>query len=207
MVCDTTGIIYRGRSKGMNLIKEELAAITNPDRQQGSLADALQGRRRLHRAVGPQRPFPGYGEIHGDGPIVFALANPDPEIHPKAARAAGALVVATGRADFANQVNNCLAFPGIFRGALDIRARRINDAMNIAAAHAIADLAGDRLSPNYILPEAMDFRVPPGSSRGRGPGRHGNRHRPNPDRARTGGPPYPGVHLRRAAVDFVSIGA
>jgi malate dehydrogenase (oxaloacetate-decarboxylating) len=94
-------------------------------------------------------------------PIVFALANPDPEIHPEEASLAGAAVVATGRSDFANQVNNCLAFPGIFRGALDIRAKAINDAMNIAAAHAIAGLVGDRLSPGYILPGAMDFRVPP----------------------------------------------
>jgi malate dehydrogenase (oxaloacetate-decarboxylating) len=94
-------------------------------------------------------------------PVVFALANPVPEIHPEAARAAGALVVATGRSDFPNQVNNCLAFPGIFRGALDIRARGINDAMNLAAAFAIAGLVEKRLSPGYILPEAMDFRVPP----------------------------------------------
>jgi malate dehydrogenase (oxaloacetate-decarboxylating) len=94
-------------------------------------------------------------------PIVFALANPDPEIHPEAAREAGAIVVATGRSDFPNQVNNCLAFPGIFRGALDIRARGINDAMNIAAANAIANLVGRDLRPGYILPMAMDFRVPP----------------------------------------------
>jgi malate dehydrogenase (oxaloacetate-decarboxylating) len=97
----------------------------------------------------------------GPDPIVFALANPDPEIHPEAAKLGGAAVVATGRSDFPNQVNNCLAFPGIFRGALDVRARTINDAMNIAAAHAIADLVGDDLNPGYILPAAMDFRVPP----------------------------------------------
>jgi malate dehydrogenase (oxaloacetate-decarboxylating) len=94
-------------------------------------------------------------------PIVFALANPDPEIHPDEARAAGAAVVATGRSDFPNQVNNCLAFPGIFRGALDIRARGISDAMNTAAAYAIANLVGKDLEPGYILPGAMDFRVPP----------------------------------------------
>ena len=94
-------------------------------------------------------------------PIVFALANPDPEIHPEEAREAGALVVATGRSDFPNQVNNCLAFPGIFRGALDIRARAINNDMNLAAAFAIADLVGKDLRPGYILPGAMDFRVPP----------------------------------------------
>jgi malate dehydrogenase (oxaloacetate-decarboxylating) len=89
------------------------------------------------------------------------MANPDPEIFPEEARAAGAAVVATGRSDFPNQVNNCLAFPGIFRGALDIRATAINDAMNIAAAHAIAGLVGPELAPDYILPGAMDFRVPP----------------------------------------------
>jgi malate dehydrogenase (oxaloacetate-decarboxylating) len=160
-VCDTTGIIYRGRRKGMNPIKEELAAITNPDRQQGSLADALRGADVFIGLSGPNVLSQDMVKSMADGPVVFALANPDPEIHPKAARAAGALVVATGRSDFPNQVNNCLAFPGIFRGALDIRARRINDAMNIAAAHAIAGLVGDKLSPGYILPEAMDFRVPP----------------------------------------------
>ena len=94
-------------------------------------------------------------------PVVFALANPDPEIHPKEAKEAGAMVIATGRSDFPNQVNNCLAFPGIFRGALDVRAKWINDAMNLAAAEAIAGLVCDELRPDYILPGAMDFRVPP----------------------------------------------
>jgi malate dehydrogenase (oxaloacetate-decarboxylating) len=160
-VCDTTGIIYKGRPKGMNPIKDELAAITNPDRQQGSLADALRGAEVFFGLSGPNVLTQDMVRSMAANPIVFALANPDPEIHPEAAKAAGALVVATGRSDFPNQVNNCLAFPGIFRGALDIRARRINDAMNIAAAHAIAGLVGDKLSPGYILPEAMDFRVPP----------------------------------------------
>ena len=161
VVCDTRGIIYRGRSQGMNSIKHELAEITNPEHLQGTLADALKG---AHVFIG----LSGPGVLTGDmvksmapDPIVFALANPDPEIHPEAARAAGAAVVATGRSDFPNQTNNCLAFPGIFRGALDIRARTINDAMNIAAAQAIASLVGQELSPDYILPGAMDFRVPP----------------------------------------------
>ena len=160
-VCDTTGVVYQGRGKGMNPIKEELAAITNPDRQQGALADALRGAEVFFGLSGPNVLTQDMVRSMAADPIVFALANPDPEIHPEAAKAAGALVVATGRSDFPNQVNNCLAFPGIFRGALDIRARRINDAMNIAAAHAIAGLVGDKLSPGYILPEAMDFRVPP----------------------------------------------
>ena len=160
-VCDTTGIVYKGRSKGMNPIKEELAAITNPDRLQGSLADALRGADVFFGLSGPNVLKPDMVRAMAANPIVFALANPDPEIHPDAAWEAGALVVATGRSDFPNQVNNCLAFPGIFRGALDIRARGINDAMNIAAAHAIAGLVGAKLNPRYLLPEAMDFRVPP----------------------------------------------
>jgi malate dehydrogenase (oxaloacetate-decarboxylating) len=160
-VCDTTGIVYLGRPRGINPIKEELAAITNPDRQQGALADALRGAEVFIGLSGPNVLTQDMVRSMAANPVVFALANPDPEIHPEAAKAAGALVVATGRSDFPNQVNNCLAFPGIFRGALDIRARGINDAMNLAAAHAIAELVGDRLSPGYILPKAMDFRVPP----------------------------------------------
>ncbi len=160
-VCDTNGIVYQGRRQGMNPIKAELAAITNPDRQQGTLADALRGAEVFIGLSGPNVLTQDMVRSMAETPVVFAMANPDPEIHPEAARAAGALVVATGRSDFPNQVNNCLAFPGIFRGALDIRARGINDAMNLAAAFAIAGLVGKRLSPGYILPEAMDFRVPP----------------------------------------------
>jgi malate dehydrogenase (oxaloacetate-decarboxylating) len=161
VVCDTRGIIFRGRTQGMNPIKQELAEITNPERQQGSLAEALRGAEVFIGLSGPDVLTPEMVAAMAPQPIVFALANPDPEIHPEAARRAGAAVVATGRSDFANQVNNCLAFPGIFRGALDIRAKAINDAMNIAAAHAIAGLVGDKLAPDYILPGAMDFRVPP----------------------------------------------
>jgi malate dehydrogenase (oxaloacetate-decarboxylating) len=145
----------------MNFIKNELVEITNPDRLKGSLADVLKGAEVFIGLSGPNVLTQEMVKSMAPDPIVFALANPDPEIHPEAARLAGAAVVATGRSDFPNQVNNCLAFPGIFRGALDIRARTINDAMNIAAAHAIADLVGDQLSPGYILPGAMDFRVPP----------------------------------------------
>ena len=128
-------------------------------------------------------------------PIVFALANPDPEIHPDEAREAGALVVATGRSDFPNQVNNCLAFPGIFRGALDIRARAINNDMNLAAAFAIADLVGKDLRPGYILPRRHGFPGPPGRGRGRSPGRHCLRCGPHHHRTRTGGPAHPGIYL------------
>jgi malate dehydrogenase (oxaloacetate-decarboxylating) len=161
IVCDTKGIVYRGRPRGMNFIKNELAEITNPDHLQGTLADALKGAEVFIGLSGPNVLTQEMVKSMAPDPVVFALANPDPEIHPDAARAAGAAVVATGRSDFPNQVNNCLAFPGIFRGALDIRARTINDAMNIAAAHAIASLVGDKLGPGYILPGAMDFRVPP----------------------------------------------
>ncbi len=161
IVCDTTGVVYKGRSKGMNRIKEELADFTNPEGLKGTLADALQGADIFVGLSGPNVLTQEMIKTMAPDPIIFALANPDPEIHPDAAWAAGAFVVATGRSDFPNQVNNCLAFPGIFRGALDIRARAINDAMNLAAAYAIADLVGKDLRPNYILPAAMDFRVPP----------------------------------------------
>lgn len=161
IVCDTTGVVYQGRPQGMNRIKEELAKITNPERITGTLADALRGAEIFIGLSGPNVLTQDMIRTMAPDPIIFALANPDPEIHPDAAWAAGALVVATGRTDFPNQVNNCLAFPGIFRGALDIRARAINNDMNLAAAHAIAGLVGKDLRPNYILPAAMDFRVPP----------------------------------------------
>ena len=161
VVCDTTGVVYKGRTQGMNFIKNELAEITNLDNLKGHLADVLKGADVFIGLSGPNVLTPDMVKTMAPDPIVFSLANPDPEIHPEAAKLGGAAVVATGRSDFPNQVNNCLAFPGIFRGALDVRARTINDAMNIAAAHAIADLVGDDLNPGYILPAAMDFRVPP----------------------------------------------
>ncbi len=161
VVCDTKGAIYRGRTQGMNPIKDELAELTNPDGLKGSLGEVLKGADVFIGLSGPGVLSPEMVKTMAPEPIVFALANPDPEIHPEAAKLAGAAVVCTGRSDFPNQVNNCLAFPGIFRGALDIRATAINDAMNIAAAHAIAALVGEELSPHHILPQAMDFRVPP----------------------------------------------
>jgi len=161
IICDTKGAVYRGRSAGMNTIKEELAALTNPDRQEGSLAEVIRGAEVFFGLSGPNVLNREMVQSMASNPLVFAMANPDPEIHPEEAKAGGAAVVATGRSDFPNQVNNCLAFPGIFRGALDIRARGINDAMNIAAAHAIAELVGKDLAPGYILPNALDFRVPP----------------------------------------------
>ena len=160
-VCDRRGAIYKGRQKGMNFIKNELANITNLEKQKGSLEKVLKGAEVFIGLSGPDILNQKMVKSMAPNPIVFALANPDPEIHPEEAKKAGAMVVATGRSDFPNQVNNCLAFPGIFRGALDIRAKTINDAMNIAAAQAIASLIGDKLNPDYILPGAMDFRVPP----------------------------------------------
>jgi malate dehydrogenase (oxaloacetate-decarboxylating) len=161
IICDTTGVIYPGRPRGMNAFKEEIGAITNPEKLKGTLADALKGAQVFIGLSGPNVLNQKMVRSMAADAIVFALANPDPEIHPEEAKMAGAAVVATGRSDFPNQVNNCLAFPGIFRGALDVRAYAINEAMNIAAAHAIADLVGEKLSPGYILPDAMDFRVPP----------------------------------------------
>ena len=161
IVCDTKGAVFKGRSAGMNRIKEKLAAITNPERLQGSLSEVLKGAEVFIGLSGPGVLDRDMVKSMAPEPVVFAMANPDPEIHPQEAKAGGAAVVATGRSDFPNQVNNCLAFPGIFRGALDIRARAINDAMNLAAAHAIAELVGQDLDPGHILPNAMDFRVPP----------------------------------------------
>ena len=128
-------------------------------------------------------------------PIIFAMANPEPEIYPQEAAEAGAAVVATGRSDFPNQVNNCLAFPGIFRGALDIRATGINTAMNLAAAHAIADLVGQELSARLYPAASHGLPGAAGGGGSRGPGRHGNRHGSNRAAAGKGGPPYPGVYL------------
>lgn len=161
IVCDTQGAVFKGRPRGMNRIKEELAEITNPERLQGSLSEVLQGAEVFIGLSGPNVLDRDMVRSMAPEPVVFAMANPDPEILPAEAKAGGAAVVATGRSDFPNQVNNCLAFPGIFRGALDIRARAINNAMNLAAAHAIAELVGQDLAPGYILPNAMDFRVPP----------------------------------------------
>ena len=160
-VCDTKGAIYKGRKTGMNFIKNELAATTNPEKHKGNLGDVLKGAEVFIGLSGPDVLNEKMVKSMAKNPIVFALANPVPEVHPDMAKKAGAVVIATGRSDFPNQVNNCLAFPGIFRGALDIRAKWINDAMNIAAAKAIAGLVGDKLKPEYILPGAMDFRVPP----------------------------------------------
>jgi malate dehydrogenase (oxaloacetate-decarboxylating) len=146
----------------MNRYKMEIARLTNKAGVRGDLATALVGADAFIGLSSPNILTPEMIRSMAPDPIVFALANPDPEIHPDLALEAGALVVATGRSDFPNQVNNSLAFPGVFRGALDVRARDINDAMKLAAAQAIAELVSPRqLSPQYVIPDSLDLSVPP----------------------------------------------
>ncbi len=167
ILCDRRGAIYRGRPEGMNPGKEEMAEITNNRGVKGDLAEAMKG---ADVFVG----LSGSGLVSGDmvrsmaeRAIVFAMANPVPEIMPDEAREAGAAVIGTGRSDFPNQINNVLAFPGILRGALDVRATDINEAMKVAAAEAIASLVSEEeLSPGYIIPEAFDRRVAPAVAAG-----------------------------------------
>ena len=159
-LCDRSGIIYAGRPGGMNWIKEEMAQVTNPAGRTGSLADALAGADVFIGVSAPGVVTTEMVRTMNPGAILFACANPTPEIFPDDARAGGAAVVATGRSDYPNQINNVLAFPGIFRGALDARASDINDAMKIAAAKALAGLISDEeLSADYIIPAAFDPRV------------------------------------------------
>ena len=157
-LCDRRGAIYTGRADGMNWIKEEIAQVTNPKKRTGSLADVLAGADVFIGVSAPGAVTTDMVKTMNKDAIIFACANPTPEIFPDDARAGGAAVVATGRSDYPNQINNVLAFPGIFRGALDARASDINDAMKIAAAHALADLVGDDLSADYIIPAAFDPR-------------------------------------------------
>ena len=157
-LCDRKGAIYAGRD-GLNWIKEEMAQVTNPAKQSGSLADVLAGADVFIGVSAPNSVTTDMVKTMNRDAIVFACANPTPELFPDDAKAGGAAVVSTGRSDYPNQINNVLAFPGIFRGALDARASDINDAMKIAAAHALADLVGDDLSADYIIPAAFDPRV------------------------------------------------
>jgi malate dehydrogenase (oxaloacetate-decarboxylating) len=160
ILCDTKGIIYKCRPVGMNPFKDEMAKITNREKKQGTLADALVG---ADVFVGVSAAGAVTKEMvrsmHRD-PIIFAMANPVPEIMPEEAKEAGALVIGTGRSDFPNQVNNVLAFPGIFRGALDVHAKEINEEMKIAAVNAIAGLiSADELNADYVIPDPFDPRV------------------------------------------------
>ncbi len=161
ILCDSKGIVYEGRAESMNPVKAEMAKITNQEKRKGALADALVGADVFIGLSVAKAVTPEMVRTMAKDAIIFAMANPVPEIFPDDAKAGGAAVVATGRSDFENQVNNSLGFPGIFRGALDVRAREINDAMKIAAAHAIANLVTEKeLKPEYILPNMLDFRVP-----------------------------------------------
>lgn len=159
-MCDRIGAIYEGREAGMNPVKEEMAKITNLRKEQGSLADIVKGADVFIGVSAPKALTVDMVKTMNQDAIVFACANPTPEIFPDEAKAGGAKVVATGRSDFPNQINNVLAFPGIFRGAFDVRARDINDEMKIAAAKALAGLISEEeLNADYIIPAAFDERV------------------------------------------------
>ena len=159
IMCDRKGAIYEGR-EGLNEEKAKMAAITNREKQAGSLADVLKGADVFIGVSAPGTVTEEMVKTMAKDPILFPMANPVPEIMPDLAMKAGAAVVGTGRSDFPNQINNVLAFPGIFRGALDVRAKDINDPMNAAAAHAIANLIDEsELRADYIIPDPFDPRV------------------------------------------------
>ena len=162
IMTDRTGIIYKGREKGMNWIKEEMAEVTNKEGKTGSLADALVGADVFIGVSAPGLVTKEMVRSMNKDAIIFACANPTPEIFPDEAKEAGAAVIATGRSDFPNQINNVLAFPGIFRGTFDVRASDINEEMKMAASKALAGLISDEeLSADYIIPAAFDKRVGP----------------------------------------------
>ena len=161
-LCDRKGAIYEGRPEGMNPIKEEMAKVTNLAKKSGSLAKMLVGADVFIGVSAPGAVTTEMVKTMNKDAVVFACANPTPEIFPDDAKAGGAKVVSTGRSDFPNQINNVLAFPGIFRGAFDVRAKEINDEMKLAASEALANLITDEeLSPEYIIPKAFDKRVGP----------------------------------------------
>ena len=161
-LCDRKGAIYEERTEGMNPVKEEMSKLTNLQKKQGSLAEMLVGADVFIGVSAPGAVTTEMVKTMNKDAIIFACANPTPEIFPDDAKAGGAKVISTGRSDFPNQINNVLAFPGIFRGAFDVRASDINDEMKIAASKALADLITDEeLSPEYIIPKAFDKRVGP----------------------------------------------
>ena len=162
VMTDSRGVIYKGREEGMNWIKKEMAEITNLHGEKGSLADALVGADIFIGVSAPGLVTQDMVRSMNRDAIIFACANPTPEIFPEDAKAAGAAVISTGRSDYPNQINNVLAFPGIFRGTFDVRASDINEEMKMAAAKALADLiSDDELSADYIIPKAFDPRVGP----------------------------------------------
>ena len=162
LLCDSKGIVYEGRTENMNSAKEEMAKITNRAKEKGSLADALVDADVFLGLSGPKLLTSDMVKKMANDPIIFAMANPTPEILPDEAKAGGARIIATGRSDFPNQVNNCLGFPAIFKGALKVRAREINEEMKLAAAHAIASVIPDNelsetnIIPNVFHPEVME---------------------------------------------------
>lgn len=159
-MCDTKGAIYEGRSYGMNPVKEEMAKITNRDRQEGTLADILKGADVFVGVSAPGAVTADMVKAMNKDAVIFACANPTPEIMPEEAKEGGAKIIATGRSDYPNQINNVLAFPGIFRGTFDVRARDINDEMKTAAAYALASLVSEEeLKEGIIIPRAFDKRV------------------------------------------------
>jgi malate dehydrogenase (oxaloacetate-decarboxylating) len=162
IMCDSKGAIYEGRPYGMNNMKDTVAKFTNNNKQEGSLEDVLvDADVFIGVSIGGALTKEMVATMNDDS-IIFAMANPDPEILPEEAKEAGARVIGTGRSDFANQVNNVLAFPGIFRGALDVRATRINEQMKVAAAEAIASLIDEsELHDDYVIPSPFDKRVAP----------------------------------------------
>ena len=161
VMTDRTGAIYAGR-EGLNWIKEEMAQVTNLQKEQGKLSDVIVGADVFIGVSAPGTLTTEMVRTMAKDAIVFACANPTPEIYPDDAKAGGARVISTGRSDFPNQINNVLAFPGIFRGAFDVRASDINEEMKMAAAQALADLiSDDELSEDYIIPAAFDERVGP----------------------------------------------
>ena len=159
-MCDRKGAIYAGR-EGLNWIKTEMAEVTNLSRKAGALADMLVGADVFIGVSAPNTVTTEMVKTMNKDAIIFACANPTPEIFPDAAKAGGARVISTGRSDYPNQINNVLAFPGIFRGAFDVRASDINEEMKVAAAEALAGLVGDELSEDYIIPAAFDPHVGP----------------------------------------------
>ncbi len=162
IMCDTKGAIYEGRPVGMNNVKNEVAKFTNAHNQEGGLKDVIQGADVFIGVSAEGALTSEMVKTMNRDPIIFAMANPNPEILPHLAKEAGAVVIGTGRSDFPNQVNNVLAFPGIFRGALDVRATHINEKMKIAAVEAIAGLINDEdLRDDYVIPGPFDTRVAP----------------------------------------------
>lgn len=161
VLCDSQGAIYEGR-ENLNAVKAEMAEISNYEKERGSLSEVIRGADVFIGVSVPGTVTPDMVKSMAERPVLFPMSNPTPEIMPGLALEAGAAVVGTGRSDFPNQINNVLAFPGIFRGALDVRASTINDSMKIAAAHAIAGIVTpEELRPEYIIPSALDPKVGP----------------------------------------------